>query len=55
MFLSMLEKYELISRKGVHGKITIMIQKDQWLKFTLEYELSNVEINKYQLDTLIEK
>lgn len=51
----MLEKCELISRKSVHCKITIIIQKDQWLIFILEYELSNIKINKYQLDTLIEK
>ena len=50
---SILEKYELISRKEVSGEMRMIIQQDQWLSFISEYGISNAEINKYKKDTFI--
>ena len=50
---SILEKYELISRKDVSGEMRMIIQQDQWFSFIPEYGISNAEINKYKTDTFI--
>ena len=53
-FISIVIKCGLICQSVVRDETTTIIQKDPWISFTSEYELINVEINKYKVDVLVE-
>ena len=52
-FISIVIKCGLICQSVVRDETTTIIQKDPWISFTSEYELINVEINKYKMDVLV--
>ena len=55
IFLFILIKCGLIREKVVRGEMTTIIQKDQCISFISQYELVNVEINKYKIDVIVVK
>ena len=44
MFLSILKICGLIRQKKANEKMSISIEKNQWISFTSQHELSNVEV-----------